>query len=120
MSADQVNLSYAQAQQAWRAAQANREQRRIARDVSRAALEKALNGPTPWERRLAEEALDQARAQLQRLQDVNPFDVRTAQSQVDAARAQLAQAEAAASAIAVPTEFDRAVAALGVSVAEAQ
>lgn len=120
MSADQVNLSHAQAQQAWRAAQANREQRRIARDASRAALEKAVNGPTSWERRLAEEALAQARAQLQRLQDVNPFDVRTAQTQVDGARAQLAQAEAVASAIAVPTEFDRAIAALGVSIAEAQ
>lgn len=120
MSADQVNLSYAQAHQAWRAAQANRDQRRIARDASRAALDKAVNGPTSWERRLAEEALAQARAQLQRLQDVNPFDVRTAQTQVDGARAQLAQAEAVASAIAVPTEFDRAIAALGVSIAEAQ
>ncbi|NBT94266.1 MAG: hypothetical protein EBT47_04515, partial [Chloroflexi bacterium] len=65
MSADQVNLSYAQAQQAWRAAQANREQRRIARDVSRAALEKALNGPpTSFDVDAARGAVAQAEAAL--------------------------------------------------------
>ena len=120
MSADQVNLTYAQAQQSLHVAEATRDQRQIARDSARAAYDRALAGPTSWDRRLAEEALEQARAQLQKVQEVNAFDVTGAQTALDAAKAQLVQAEAAAAAIAGPTEFDRAVAALGVTSAAAQ
>ena len=120
MSADQVNLTYVQAQQSLHVAEANRDQRQIARDSARAAYDRALAGPTAWDRRLAEEAVDQARAQLQKVQEVNAFDVAAAQTAVDTAKAQLVQAEATATAIAGPTEFDRAVAALGVTTAAAQ
>jgi HlyD family secretion protein len=120
MSAEQVNLTYAQAQQSLHAAEAARDQRQFGRDSARAAYDRALAGPTAWDRRLAEEAVDQARAQLQRVQEVNAFDVTSAQTALDAARAQLVQAEAAAAAITSPTEFDRAVAALGVTTASAQ
>jgi HlyD family secretion protein len=120
MSADQVNLTYAQALQSLHAAEANRDQRQIGRDSARAAYDRALAGPTSWDRRLAEEAVEQARAQLQKVQEVNAFDVTAAQTAVDTAKAQLTQAEAAAAAITGPTEFDRAVAALGVTTAAAQ
>ena len=119
-SAEQANLGHAQAQAAWRASTAVREQRRIARDSARVAYDRAVAGPTGWDRRLAGEAVDLARAQLMRVQEVNAFDVAGAQVQLDAARAQLAQAEAAAAAITGPTEFDRAIAALGVTVATVQ
>jgi HlyD family secretion protein len=54
------------------------------------------------------------------VQEVNVFDVTAAQTALDTAKAQLVQAEAAAAALASPTEFDRAVAALGVTTAAAQ
>ena len=120
MSADQVNLTYVQAQQSLHVAEANRDQRQIARDSARVSYDRALAGPTAWDRRLAEEAVEQARAQLQKVQEVNAFDVTAAQTAVDTSKAQLIQAESAAAAIASPTEFDRAVAALGVTAAAAQ
>jgi HlyD family secretion protein len=120
MSADQVNLTYVQAQQSLHIAEANRDQRQIARDSARVAYDRALAGPTAWDRRLAEEAVDQARAQLQKVQEVNAFDVTAAQTAVDTAKAQLVQAEATAATIAGPTVFDRAITSLGVTTAVAQ
>lgn len=88
--------------------------------IAQANLDKVRSGPTPWDIRLAEEAIEAAQANLDRARQASPFDVRLAQEQVVQAQAALEQVQAQLDAAVRPSDYDVRVAEEQVRQAEAQ